>query len=223
MLFRSILRHLLRLAREDARADVRRRAVGGLGFLGDRRAIRPLARLLARDPGLTWVPETLTRLGALGGYWLPGVDLSPARRGQVKGWGRCHSNPSRSTDHFLGRTWCAMAGQRARLRFALRRPFPATLLLRYRALQPGLAGGTLRLWVNGRALRPSRLAPAWRRVRVPTETGLWRRGQNEVRLRVEPPPGWRAEGDAGLVALDYLALAGRGGRSRAGSPARNDR
>ena len=204
-----ILKFLLDRVKNDPHAEVRQKALGGIGFLGDRHAIRPLAKLLATDPDLTWTPETLTRLGGVGWYWVPGVDFSPRRTGLKEGWGRCSRNPSQSVDDYLGSTWCAMAHNRAVLQFQLQRhPFPAQLMVRFRPLHAALKGRSLTLTVNGRRLRKEELGSGWRAVRISTKAWLWRKGTNTVTLRLPRVSGLRAPQDR--VAFDYMILAGRG-------------
>jgi hypothetical protein len=206
-----IMRFLLGLVDTDGHADVRQRALGGLGFLGDRRAVVPLARYLNSHPDLTWTPETLSRLGGLGGYWAPGVDFSPARRGLKDGWGGCSRSASMSSDHYLGQTRCETRGPRAGVQFNLaRRPFPAWLQIRLRALHAGLKGAKLVVSVNGRRLAPIRLTTGWMRLRLNTRARLWRQGVNQVRFRLDMRSG--ASGTVhgrpgqGLLAFDYLVL-----------------
>jgi hypothetical protein len=131
------------------------------------------------------------------------VDFSPSRKGLKEGWGRCVQNPSKSSDHYLGQTWCAMTGSSASIEFTLKRkPFPAQLLLRFRPLNPRHQGASLSLTVNGRAAPALTLGSGWRAIRLKTPSRLWRQGKNEVRFRLsaKKQPG-------GLLALDYLVLA----------------
>jgi arylsulfatase A-like enzyme len=212
-----VLKFLLDRVKNDPHAEVRQKALGGIGFLGDRRAVRPLSRLLASDPDLTWTPETLSRLGGVGWYWVPGVDFSPRRTGLREGWGRCSKNPSRSVDDYLGSTQCVMAGTRAAVQFRLRRhPFPAQLMVRFRPLHAGLKGRSLTLTVNGRRLPKVKLGSSWRAVRVNTKSWLWRKGQNTVTLRLPRVSGVRKAQE--LMAFDYMILAERRRKGAAKRP-----
>lgn len=209
---RRILPYLLDRARNDPHAEVRQRALGGIGFLGDRQAIRPLARLLADDPDQTWTPETLSRLNGVGWYWVPGTDFAPNRRGLKDGWGRCVSNPSLSTDDYLGQTWCAMNRARSSVQFQVRRkPFSSQLMLRFRALLPALGGRSLSLRVNGTRLPGLTSGNGWRTARIPTPAKLWKQGTNTVSFHISLPADLRRPGKrlVELVGLDYLVLAAR--------------
>ncbi len=202
-----IMRFLLGLVGSDGHADVRQRALGGLGFLGDRRAVAPLARYLNTDPDLTWTPETLSRLGGLGGWWAPGIDFSPARRGLKDGWGRCTRETSMSSDNYLGQTHCATQALRAGVQFNLgRRPFPAWLQIRLRPLQTALKGAKLSVSVNGRRLAPVRLTSGWTRLRLNTRARLWRQGRNDVRFALDARADRHGRAGQGLLAFDYLVL-----------------
>jgi arylsulfatase A-like enzyme len=206
---RRLLPFLLDRVKNDPHAEVRQRALGGIGFMGDRRAIRPLAAILASEPELTWTAETISRLNGIGWYWVPGVDFTPQRRGLREGWGRCVDNPSQSTDDYLDKTWCPMIRSQASIQLQLhRKPFAAQLILRYRGT-PALRGRTLELKVNGKRLAPLSLSGGWRIARIRTAASLWRQGANTVRFRVvlpKPPP--QRDANAELAAIDYLVLAG---------------
>jgi HEAT repeat protein len=205
---KRIYPYLLDQVRKDPHAEVRQRALGGLGFLGDRRAIRPLAALLAVDPDLSWTPETLTRLGGIGWYSVPGLDFSPRRKGLREGWGHCEQSRSLSADVYLGSTWCGMSNTQSVVQFQLRRsPFHAQLLLRYRPLRSRLRGASLSLLVNGRALPPLAVSGGWRAERIDTRSKLWRHGTNIVQLRLTLPRGVSGAPAGDLIALDYLVLA----------------
>ena len=205
-----ILPFLLRMVSTDRHQDVRQRALAGIGYLGDRRATARLRKLLAQDGGLSWLPETLTRLGALGRGGIPGLDFSPARKWLRKGWGKCHRGRSVSAERYLGQTWCAMKEPVAALDLHLRRrPRAATLVLRVRPLSRRLERRTLSLSINGRPLPPRTLARGWQALRLPTEASIWRAGRNRISLRltVSGAATARVAGAGGLLALDYLLLA----------------
>jgi len=211
---RRILPYLLDRVRNDPHAEVRQRALGGVGFLGDKWAIGPLARLLADEPDLTWTPETLSRLGGVGWYWVPGVDFA-SRRGLKDGWGSCVVNPSMSTDDYLGRSWCAMSRGRSTIQFQIRRkPFAAQVMVRYRSLNPALNGRTLTLRVNGRKLPSLPVREGWHAARIPTPARLWKQGSNTVRFHLSLPGALAKSPPGDLVALDYLVLAARPGPAR---------
>ncbi len=203
-----ILPFLLGMARGDRHQDVRQRALAGVGYLGDRRAVRPLQQLLPQRAGLFWLPETLTRLDALGARGSPGLDISDRRKGQGTGWGACRRNRSGAAQNYLGQTWCAVSGPAATLTLNLpRRPGAATLELRVRPLASWLERRTLRVSVNGQALAPAALARGWQVLRLPTKAGTWRRGRNRLALRLDLPGGAHVEGSrAELLAVDYLLL-----------------
>lgn len=128
---KRIMPFLLEMARHDPHAEARRRALVSLGLLGDCRAVRPLAQLLLDDPELGWIPETLSQLGGIGSPSVPGVDLTPERRGLKEGWGLCSVTPSSMKDDLLDSSWCAMNAPSASVVFSLaRKPGPALLLAR---------------------------------------------------------------------------------------------
>ena len=207
---RRILPFLLKLVKQDHSAEVRQKALGGLGFLGDRRAVRPLAAILANDPDLTWTPETLSRLNGVGWYWVPGIDFSTHRRGLKEGWGRCVKGTSTSTDDYQGQTWCAMNSPRATVQLQLRRPpFDAQLLIRYRGTGSVQEGAKLTVKVNGTRLPPQPLSGSWRAVRIPTAAKLWKTGTNTLRLSLTRPKRTTASRPATLAAVDYVMLAAR--------------
>lgn len=207
---RRILPFLLELVKHDHSAEVRQKALGGLGFLGDRRAVRPLAAILADDPDLTWTPETLSRLNGVGWYWVPGIDFSTHRRGLKEGWGRCVKGSSSSTDDYQGQTWCAMNSPRAAVQLQLRRPpFDAQLLIRYRGTGPVQEGAKLTVKVNGTRLPPQPLSGSWQAVRIPTVAKLWRAGTNTLRFSLMQPKRSATSRPAALAAVDYVMLAAR--------------
>jgi len=204
-----ILPFLLRMVRTDRHQDVRQRALAGIGYLGDRRAAAPLGQLLARDTGLSWLPETLSRLGGLGRKGTPGMDLAPdARRRLRRGWGACHRGRSVSAEKYLGQTWCAVDEAAASLDLHLRRRLEdPTLVLRLRPLWRRLEGRELRVVVNGRALAAVTLARGWQVVRLPTKQASWRAGRNRISLRLDTGRGKPALPPGGMMAVDYLLLA----------------
>ena len=207
---RRILPFLLRMVRTDRHQDVRQRALAGIGYLGDRRAAARLRALLVSDSGLSWLPETLSRLGALGSGGTPGLDFSPARKGLRQGWGSCRRGRSVSAENYLGQTWCAMNQARAGLEIHLRRRARgATLVLRVRPLSRRVEGRSLGLTINGQVLPAVTLARGWQVLRLPTPRGAWRRGRNRISLMLNlPKAGIAAGGQASdLLALDYLLLA----------------
>jgi arylsulfatase A-like enzyme/HEAT repeat protein len=196
---------LLDAVRGDAHAEVRQRALLALGYLGDRRqaVVRVLARLLVDDPELAWVPESLSRLGSLGSYWAPGLDLTPARRGLKDGWGPCSSDTSIAADEFQESTWCVTSAPVATLQLNLpRKPYSTTLVLRLRPLDDRLTTASLTVTINNQRLPEARLTGGWQIVRLGTEARHWRQGRNQVRLQVtalKPSP-------AALLAVDYLLV-----------------
>jgi arylsulfatase A-like enzyme/HEAT repeat protein len=204
---RRILDRLLGLARGDPHAEVRQRALTGLGFLGDRRAIRPLARLLAEEPELIWTAEALARIGGIGSYWLPGLDFTPARRGLSKeGWGRCVDTANIQSDEFHESTWCAMSAPTASLVMSLpRKPLSGDLTLRVRPIDPRARGGSLALTVNSTRLPAVKLAGGWYSYHWESDARQWRQGKNLVRLQltVRAPS---AHAPDGLLAVDHLLL-----------------
>ena len=204
-----ILPFLLGMVRGDRHQDVRQRALAGIGYLGDRSAVAPLQGLLPLRAGLSWLPETLTRLGALGDRGSPGLDLSDKRKGQGKGWGACRRNRSGAAPSYLGQTWCAVDSPAAALALDLaRRPGDAVLELRVRPLVHWLERRTLQVSINGKALKPAALARGWQVLRLATTAGAWRRGRNRVRLRLDLPGGAHVAGTrAELLAVDYVMLA----------------
>jgi HEAT repeat protein len=212
-----ILARLLELAERDPHAEVRQRALAGLGFLGDRRAIRPLAKLLGEEPDLIWAAEALARIGGIGSYWLPGADFTPARRGLSKeGWGDCVNTATILIDDFHEASWCVMIQPAASLQLTLqRKPFAADLTLRVRMLEARLRGTSLVLTVNGVGLPPAKLSSTgWHSFRFATEARHWRQGKNTVRLQLLGP-GARAlaaPSAAGLIAVDHLLLLPAKGR-----------
>jgi hypothetical protein len=193
------------MVRGDRHQDVRQRALAGIGYLGDRSAVASLQELLPQRAGLSWLPETLTRLGALGSKGSPGLDISDRRRGQGKGWGACRRNRSGAAPNYLGQTWCAVAGPVAALTLDLtRRPREAVLELRVRPLAHWLERRTLHVSVNGSALAPAALARGWQVLRLAAKADAWRRGRNRVHLRLDLPGGTDARAE--LLAVDYLLL-----------------
>lgn len=202
---RRILPFLLQLAREDPKLDTRQRALAGLGYMGDRRAARPLARLLSNGADLTWLPETLSRLGALGTE-VTGLDLNPERRGLHGAWGRCTREKSLSAERYLASTWCAMTGPTATVELKLRsRPTGGVLQLHLRPLAASEPGRLLEVRLNGRALGKAQLKGGWQVVRLEAPARLWRRGTNQLALAY-PGSGGPLE-PTGTLAVDYLLLA----------------
>lgn len=217
-----ILPFLMQQVKHDRQLDVRQRALAGIGYLRDRRAAKPLARLLGQAREMTWLPETLSRLGAVGTRLAPGVDLSPAKKGLRSGWRRCGRDPSRSAKRYLGGSWCVTSGPEATLEFPLfRRAADRRLMLRLRpsrgdvkeselARRSGHSGGMilprkvkLVITVNRRALAPLALESGWQTVEVTAGARLWRRGKNRVNLRLitpaETPPQM-------TMVVDYLMV-----------------
>lgn len=205
---RRILDQLLAFAERDPHAEVRQRALAGLGFLGDRRAIRPLAKLLAEEPELIWAAEALARIGGIGSYWLPGLDFTPARRGLSKeGFGTCVNNATILIDDFHEATWCTMNQPSASVQLTLqRKPFAADLVLRLRLADARLRGTPLLVQVNGVALPPLQLrSMGWHSFHLRSEASHWRAGKNLVKLQLLAPK-LGAAGPAGWLALDHLLL-----------------
>jgi arylsulfatase A-like enzyme/HEAT repeat protein len=213
---KRIVTWLLDAVRGDAHAEVRQRALLALGYLGDRRpfVVRALARLLVDEPELVWVPESLSRLGGLGSYWAPGLDLTPARRGLKEGWGPCTSDLSLASDEFQESTWCATIAPVATVHLSQpRKPHATTLVMRLRALNPDLKNAPLTVTVNGHRLPATRLEGGWQVVRLSTEARHWRQGRNLVRLQLTLPKG--PTPPAGLLAVDYFLVVppANGGKS----------
>lgn len=211
---------LLSLVERDTHTDVRQRALAGLGHLGDRRAIRPLLRLLPEVEGeLTWLPETLSRLGALGG-WTVGVDLSAVRRGQRSGWGACQRQPSLVSEDYVGSTTCTMNNPLAVLEVQYwPRSTQQRLLARVRPARALAVNAKLLLQVNGQDLLPAApLKKGWQLLGRPAPERLWKKGKNKISLKMI---GIReAPDDRGLLEVDYLLLVpdasnrGQAGRVR---------
>ena len=202
---RRILPFLLGMARNDRQRDVQQRALAGLGYLGHPGAVEPLVRMLHRGSELEWLPETLSRLGAVGGV-VPGIDLTPARRGLGSGWGDCVRGRSVSAERYLGQTWCATRAASAQLRLGLsrrlRRPL---LLLRLRPLRKQLVGRRLRLWLNGRPGPQVELKPDWQVLRLAAPVRSLRRGLHRVSLRLDRRDlSALTRGSPGLLGVDYL-------------------
>ncbi len=203
---RRIYPVLLGWAEHDPHAETRLRALAGLSFLGDRRAIRPLARLLVEAPDLLWVPETLSRLGGLGSWWAPGLDFTPPRRGLKEGWGECVNTTSMLSDEYHEASWCVTSAPVAGLQLTLgRKPFAAQLLIRVRVMDPRLRGRPVTVTVNGRELPSVKLVGSWQTLRLSTEARLWRQGRNALRFAVQTPAGYTAPA-GGLLAFDHLLL-----------------
>ncbi|MCC6748451.1 MAG: sulfatase-like hydrolase/transferase [Deltaproteobacteria bacterium] len=199
---------LLKLAQHEEHLESRLRAIAALGYLEDRRAVRPILRILAAEPQLPEPPETLTRLGALGTVSLPGLDFGPGRKGLKGGFGECQRLDPRLYDEFLGETFCAMSALTAEVAFPLSRvPTSVRLMVRVRPVRPELAGGRLTLSVNGTALPAETLRRGWQVVRLPVSGRLLRRGENLVRFRLEGPGAKAPSLDGGLLEADYLLLA----------------
>ena len=204
---RRILPFLLKLAQEDPKLDTRQRALAGLGYLGDRRASRPLSRLLTGGADLTWLPETLSRLDALGAT-VTGLDVAPARRGLRGAWGQCTRDTSQSAERYLASTWCAVAGKNVILEVRQRRrPKGGTLQLHLRPLGAGTTGQTrsVEVRLNGKALGSVGLSGGWQVVRLAAPARQWRRGINQVALVTQDLP--RGAAAAEHLAVDYVLLA----------------
>ncbi len=208
---RRILPFLLGLAQRDRKADTRQRALAGLGYLGDRRAVKPLVRILASEGGAAqpWLPETLSRLGALGSE-LVGLDLAPGRRGLRRGWGRCVRERSQSAQSYLAGTWCAASGDSATLDVRLRRrQAGGALQLHVKPLGKGAKGRWLYVQLNRKNLGAVRLRGGWQVVRMDAPTRRWRRGANQIRIVLGPRQvsGARIVEAGESMAVDYVLLA----------------
>jgi arylsulfatase A-like enzyme/HEAT repeat protein len=212
---KRILAVLLDWVQRDPHAEVRQRALAGLGFLGDRRAVRPLASLLAEEQDLIWVAETLGRLSAIGSWWVPGLDVTPARRGLKEGWGGCVNNATIVSDDYRESSWCVTSATAASVQFnQQRKPFAGELVLRVQPLDPQVAQSDLLIAVNGKVLRATRLLKGWQSIRLHTEARQWKQGRNQVRLQLAPPTGWSGVPPKELLAVDYLLLIPDNGGTR---------
>ncbi len=206
-----IMPYLLGLARNDRKVDTRQRALAGLGYLGDRRAVRTLAGMVGKNPDLTWLPETLSRLGGIGGA-LPGLDINPGRKGLRRGWGACTRDTSVSSKRYLASTWCAVTSERASLDiFTRRRPRGGRLQIHLRPLGPVTHPVRLALRLNGRALEPALLTGGWQVHDLSAPAKYWRRGRNRLELVMQPSS---SGSDGAALAVDWVLLAPESGLSK---------
>jgi hypothetical protein len=196
-----VLPYLLDHLGDDEFADVRGYAAVALGYLGDRRAVPALARVLFEDPEIKWTAETLVRLGAVGRE-IAGADF--ARTDPGAGVGPCHRTDDPSVDGYLNATWCEIAAPGARTYLSLRQPEDATLVIRARALATGVAAQPMTAVVNGTPLPAIQLSSKWEEFRLATPSARWQRGRNVIELAVPRP----AAGEpAARVGVDHVVLA----------------
>ncbi len=195
--------HLLQVVLEGRKVDTRQRALAGLGYLGDPRAAKKLVSLLGRSPELTWLPETLARLGSFGRQ-VTGLDVNPRRRGLRGGWGACSQDRSSSSDRYNASTWCTVTGARAALDIvARRRPAGGRLRVHLRPLGRPSRPLRVSLKLNGRTLGGGDLSGGWQTVAVAAPRAVWRQGRNRLTMAFQPGEG----GGDGGVAVDHVLLA----------------
>ncbi len=188
----------------DRNANVRDGVVRGLGMLGDTRALSLIVPLLAEDPSLRNVGESLVRLHAIDRHVIGGTDLGGSYAGTL-GFGECHAGPIHHDWDFLHRTFCTTQADQAALKLTVPADVSNAVYGNVAVLSIKRADSALpaelAVTIAGKSLEPIHVDGEWSEFRWPLEPGSLARGSVRAEIHANDP--------AARFEIDHLLLVPR--------------